>query len=108
MTQDQLLPTPPPLTPPSLSPSLPLLYKMSQPDYTTIIKWLQEQIMTLLEQVAAREGRGTMNLEVAKPQMFDGIPSKVSGFVTACKLYGKRKMREMLLVEQIQWVLSYV
>ena len=49
-----------------------------------------------------------MNLEVTKPQMFDGTSSKISGFVTACKLYGKRKMREMLLVEQIQWVLSYV
>jgi len=33
---------------------------------------------------------------------------KVSGFVTAYKLYGKAKMREVPVEEQIQWVLSYV
>ena len=41
-------------------------------------------------------------------QVFDGTPSKVLGFVTACKLYGKAKMRGMPVEEQIQWVLSYV
>jgi len=62
---------------------------MSQSNYTTIIRRLQEQITALLEQVAGG-GRGrAANLEVAKPQVFDGIPSKVLGFVTACKLYGK-------------------
>ena len=49
-----------------------------------------------------------MNLKVAKSQVFDGTPSKVSDFVTACKLYRKAKMREMPLVEQIQQVLFYV
>jgi len=72
-----------------------------QPDYPTIIRQLQEQITTLSEQVAARRGGEVMNLEVAKPQVFDGIPSKVSGFVTACKLYGKAKIRGMLVKEQI-------
>ena len=77
-----------------------------QPDYPAIIRRLQEQITTLSEQVA---GRGeAAGLEVAKPQVFDGTPSEVSGFVTACKLYGKAKLRGAPVEEQIQWVLSYV
>jgi len=78
-----------------------------QPDYPAITRQLQEQITTLSKQVAAREGE-TANLEVAKPQVFDGTPSKVLGFITACKLYRKTKMRGMLVEEQIQWVLLHV
>ena len=69
---------------------------------------MQEQITTLSRQVAARGGGEVTSLEVAKPQVFDGTPSKISGFVTTCKLYGKAKIKEVLLEEQIQWVLSYM
>ena len=68
---------------------------------------MEEQITTLSEQVVVREG-GVTNLEVAKPQVFDGTPSKISEFMTACKLYGKVKMREVPIEKQIQWVLSYM
>ena len=69
---------------------------------------MQEQITILSEQVAVRGGGEVINLEVAKPQIFNRTPLKVSGFVTAYKLYGKAKMREVPVEEQIQWVLSYV
>jgi len=62
----------------------------------------------LSEQVAVRRGGGVMNLEVAKPQVFDGTPLKVSGFVTVYKLYGKAKIRKVPVEEQIQWVLFYI
>ena len=102
------MPTLPPLTP-SLFSSPPPSYEMSQqPDYPAIIRRLQEQITTLSKQVAGRAGEEAAGLEVAKHQVFDGTPSRVSGFMTACKLYGKARMREVPVEEQIQWVLSYV
>ena len=49
-----------------------------------------------------------MNIEVTKPQMFDGTSSKVPGFVTACRLYIKIRIRKAPLEKQTQWVLSYI
>ena len=100
----QSLPTPPPLTPSSFSSPLPSPppppYKMSQKlDYPTIIRQLQEQIIILSKQVAGRTRGEAAGLEIAKLQIFDRTPSKVLGFVTACKLYGKARMREVLMEE---------
>ena len=45
---------------------------------------------------------------MAKPQTFDGTPSKVSGFIGVCRLYVKMRLREASVEEQVQWILSYV
>ena len=68
---------------------------------------MQVQIQALLAGVAREAGRGG-GAEVAKSQIFDGTLSRVAGFITACKLYIRMKMREELVEGQIQWILSYV
>ena len=73
---------------------------------------MQAQIQALL---AAQGGGGAgtgpntgAHMEVAKPAIFNGEAEKVGGFIMACRLYLKMKMRGTSVEEQVQWVLSYV
>jgi len=47
-------------------------------------------------------------MEMARPLTFNGTSSKISGFVMACKLYIKMKIKEVAVEEQIQWMLSFI
>ena len=48
------------------------------------------------------------HMEVAKPAIFSGKAGRIGGFITACRLYIKMKLRGNMVEEQIQWVLTYV
>ena len=41
------------------------------------------------------------NVEAAKPQTFYRLAGKVSGFLMACKLFIRMRMREVAVEEQI-------
>ena len=72
---------------------------------------MQAQIQALLAREvggAEREEERREEVEVVKPQIFDGTPAKVGGFILACKLYIRMRLRGELVEEQIQWILSYV
>ena len=47
-------------------------------------------------------------MEVAKPAIFNGEVAKVGGFITACRLFVRMKLRGATVEEQVQWVLSYM
>jgi len=112
--------SPPTPTPPSTLPidSPPSYHNMSQINLHEIIQQQQEQLAAMQAQIqallAAGGGAAAMgsntgpNMEVAKPAIFNGEVGKVGGFITACRLYLKMKMRGMSVEEQVQWVLSYV
>jgi len=72
---------------------------------------MQAQIQALLaaageatggaERRAAEVNRG-YQIEVAKPAIFSGKAEKVGGFIMACRLYLRMKMREATVEEQVQ------
>ena len=76
---------------------------------------MQVQIQALL---AAQGGIGAggagtgpnagAHMEVAKLAIFNGEAGKVGGFIMACRLYIKMKLRGNTVEEQVQWVLTYV
>ena len=76
---------------------------------------IQAQIQALL---AAGGGTGAgsaetgsnmgPHMEVAKPAIFNGEAGKVGGFITACRLFLRMKLRRTTVEEQVQWILSYV
>ena len=74
---------------------------------------MQAQIQALLAAGGGGTG-GAMgsnagpSMEVAKPAIFNGEAGKVGGFITACRLFLRMKMRRATIEEQVQWVLSYV
>ena len=57
---------------------------------------------------AAALAQPNTQMEVVRPQEFNGSFGKIAGFITACKLYIWMKMRRILVEKQIQWVLSYM
>jgi len=97
---------------------------MSQHDLHAIIRQQQEQLAAMQAQIqallaaaagatgGAERGAAEVNrgyqMEVAKPAIFSGEAGKVGGFIMACRLYLRMKMREATVEEQVQWVLSYV
>ena len=48
------------------------------------------------------------HMEMSKLAIFNEEAGKVEGFVIACRLYLRMKMKEATVEEQVQWILSYV
>jgi len=76
---------------------------------------MQAQIQALLTAMggamAGGEAGGSnmgSHMEVAKLTIFNGEAGKVGGFIMACRLFVRMKMRGNTVEEQVQWVLSYV
>jgi len=114
-----LLP-PQPSSPPPID--FPPHYNMSQLNLHEIIRQQQEQLAAMQVQIqallVAQGGAGAggeamgsnsePHMEVAEPAIFNGEAGKVGGFITACRLFSRMKLRGATVEEQVQWVLSYM
>ena len=47
-------------------------------------------------------------MEVAKPAIFNGEAGRVEGFIIACRLFLRMKLKGATVEEQVKWVLSYI
>jgi len=89
---------------------------MSQINLHEIIRQQQEQMAAMQAQIqallVAQEGVGAgggatgsnagPHMEVAKPAIFNGEAGKVGGFITACRLFVRMKLRGTSVEEQVQ------
>ena len=61
----------------------------------------------IIEEAKTREGEvmegsnTESNIKIAKPPVFNREAEKVEGFITACRLYLRMKMRKAIVEEQI-------
>ena len=72
---------------------------------------MQAQIQALLAAAGERGPAGSntgSHMEVAKPAIFSREAGRVGGFIMACRLYIKMRLRGNTVEEQVQWVLTYV
>ena len=86
---------------PSLIDSPPSYHNMSQSNYSTIIRQLQEQVEALIAQLVGRGLGAVMSMEVARPQVFNGTSSKVSDFVLVFKNEDERSSSRR--TDSIDW-----
>jgi len=108
-----LFPTPPPSSPSPID-FPPFYHIMSQHNLHAIIRQQQKQLAAMQAQIQALIAEGAVEgrraegsnmgsyMEMAKPLVFNGKAGRVGGFITACKLYLRMKMREVTVEEQIQ------
>jgi len=54
------------------------------------------------------ESNTGLHMEVAKLAIFNGEAGKVGGFIMACRLFVRMKLRGTTVEKQVNWVLSYV